>query len=110
VVLVSRADRNRLLRELAELLRARAVDAVFHPAPPWTHGHGWIALQAGQGQVVDAVWYVPAGAHLNGQRLDRPRFVWGSRFQHQADIADDLAATADQIAAHVGELQAGGVR
>src|SRR6266487_4185304 len=68
-------------------------DAVFHPAPHWSHGHGWIALQAGQGQVIDAVWYLPAGAHLNGQRLDRSRFVWGSRFQHQTDITDDLAAT-----------------
>lgn len=107
---MSRADRNWLLRELADLLRARSVDAVFHPAPPWTHGHGWIALQAGQGQVVDAVWYLPAGAHLNGRRLDRSRLVWGSRFQHQADIADDLAATADQIVAHAAEFQAGEVR
>jgi len=111
VVVVSRADRNRLLRELAELLRVRSVDAVFHPAPPWSHGHGWIALQAEWGRVVDAVWYVPAGAHLNAQRLDRSRFVWGSsHFQHQADIAKDLAATADQIAAQVAELQAGEVR
>jgi len=110
MVLVSRADRNRLLRELSELLRVRRVDAVFHPAPHWSHGHGWIALQAGQGQVIDAVWYLPAGAHLNGQRLDRSRFVWGSRFQHQTDITDDLAATADQIAAHAVEPQAGEVR
>ena len=108
--MVSRADRNRLLRELAELVRARGVDAVFHPAPPWTHGHGWIALQAGQDRILDAVWYVPAGAHLNAQRLDRSRFVWGDRFQHQADIAEDLAATADQIAARAALLQAGEVR
>jgi hypothetical protein len=107
---MNRPDRNRLLCELAELLRAAGVDAVFHPAPPWTHGHGWIALQAGEGHVADAVWYVPAGAHLNGQRLDRSRLVWGDYFQHHADVAGDLTTTADQIATHLVEFQAGEVR
>jgi sugar phosphate isomerase/epimerase len=89
---------RRVLQELAALLHARGVEAVYHQPPERRPGYGWIAINpAGRRAGDDAVWYVMAGAQRNGRRLDRPHLVWGRRFEHQAP-ADDLHAAADQIA------------
>jgi hypothetical protein len=90
---------RRVLRELAALLQAQGVEAVYHQPPDRRPGYGWITINpAGRRGGDDAVWYVSAGAQHNGRRLDRPHLVWGRRFEHRAPAAE-LQATADQIAA-----------
>jgi len=98
---VSQRERDqgrRVLRELAALLTASGVEAVYHQPPQRRPGYGWIAVNPARRRGGDdAVWYVSAGAQLNGRRLDRPHLVWGHHFEQQAP-ADALQAAAEQIA------------
>jgi hypothetical protein len=98
---VSQRERDqgrRVLRELAALLTANGVEAVYHQPPQRRPGYGWVAVNpAGRRGGDDAVWYVGAGAQLNGRRLDRPHLVWGRSLEHLAP-AEALQAAAEQIA------------
>jgi hypothetical protein len=107
---VSQREREtgrRVLRELAALLTASGVEAVYHQPPQRRPGYGWVAVNpAGRRGGDDAVWYVGAGAQLNGRRLDRPHLVWGRNFEQQAP-ADALHAAAEQIATQAPARRAG---